>query len=238
MSSWFRGRSGPVHSQSCEKERLILVPFPRFHHPQLQEAPPPAQRRSSPGSSAMRAEASETRRAGSARHLLSGQERVRRALLMPKSTTKRPLEKGGVQQQGLIRSVNRQATRDKKAHPGEARRGRLREPSACECCGAVFGRRTWRRAGHVTLAMLDRADWTHVSRLRADQERGGTGTYRRLWSVRGGARARGPVHASAMWRRARRSRSSSDAWSRWSGKGTSSRCSPRRRSWRTASCTS
>jgi hypothetical protein len=80
---------------------------------------------------------------------------------MPKSTTKRPLEKGGVQKdKGLIRSVNRQATRDKKAHPGEACRGRLREPSACECCGAVFGRRTWRRAGHVTLAMLDRADWT------------------------------------------------------------------------------
>ena len=69
--------------------------------------------------------------------------------------------KGAAQKdKGLIRSLNRRATSDKKTHPGEARRGRLREPSACECCGAVFGRRTWRRDGHVTLAMLDRADWT------------------------------------------------------------------------------
>jgi hypothetical protein len=80
---------------------------------------------------------------------------------MPKSTTKWPLERGVPRKgKGLIRSVNRQATRDEKAHPGEARKGRLREPSACERRGAIFRRRTWRRDGHVTLAMLDRADWT------------------------------------------------------------------------------
>ena len=80
---------------------------------------------------------------------------------MPKSTTKRPLEKGTVEKgKGLIRSVNRRGTRDEKTHSGEAHSGRLREPSACERCGAVFRRRTWRRDDHVTLAMLDRADWT------------------------------------------------------------------------------
>ena len=77
------------------------------------------------------------------------------------STPKRPIEKGAVQKgKGLVRSLNRAAARDQKAHAGEARAGRPREPSACERCGAVFMRRTWRYGHPVRLATLDRAHWT------------------------------------------------------------------------------
>jgi hypothetical protein len=38
--------------------------------------------------------------------------------------------------------------------------GRLREPMVCERCGAVFLRRTWRRARRIEAAVLARAGWT------------------------------------------------------------------------------
>jgi 5-methylcytosine-specific restriction endonuclease McrA len=79
----------------------------------------------------------------------------------PTRRTNRPIEKGAVQKgKGLIRSLTRSAVRDKKAHPGEARQGRLREPTACERCGAIFMKRSWRQDHKVTLALLDRAAWT------------------------------------------------------------------------------
>jgi hypothetical protein len=69
------------------------------------------------------------------------------------------LKTGGAKSKGLVRSLNRSGTRDKKATPAEKRQGRLREPSACEHCGAVFVRRSWRRDHKVTPALLDRAAW-------------------------------------------------------------------------------
>jgi len=75
--------------------------------------------------------------------------------------TKRPIEKGAEQKgKGLIRSLSRSGTKDRKAHSGEVHQGRLREPTACEQCGAVFMKRSWRRDHKVTLALLDRAAWT------------------------------------------------------------------------------
>ncbi len=68
---------------------------------------------------------------------------------------KPPVAKG----KGLVRSLNRQFARTgKAARPVEASAGRLPEPSACERCGAVFSRRSWRRAGAAPL--LARAHWT------------------------------------------------------------------------------
>ena len=60
----------------------------------------------------------------------------------------------------LVRATNRKGTKDKKTTRGEARTGRLREPSACERCGAVLWRRVWRRGSGVTDALLSRAIWT------------------------------------------------------------------------------
>lgn len=50
---------------------------------------------------------------------------------------------------GLIRSMNRANVAGNKAAPAESSTGRLREPSACERCGAVFTRRAWRRGRAV-----------------------------------------------------------------------------------------
>lgn len=60
----------------------------------------------------------------------------------------------------LIRSLNRSSTRPKKLRPVEARQGRLREPSVCQSCGAVFSRRVWRRSATPSAALLGRAHWT------------------------------------------------------------------------------
>jgi hypothetical protein len=61
---------------------------------------------------------------------------------------------------GLIRSLNREFARTGKARPVEAATGRLPEPTACERCGAVFVRRTWRRQGNIPAARLDELRWT------------------------------------------------------------------------------
>src|SRR5262249_38131938 len=44
----------------------------------------------------------------------------------------------------LFRNRNRSQTATGKRRAGELSTGRLREPSACERCGAIFSRRTWR----------------------------------------------------------------------------------------------
>jgi hypothetical protein len=62
---------------------------------------------------------------------------------------------------GLIRSLNREFVRTGQApRPVEASSGHLREPSACERCGAIFSRRLWRRDRKVTAPLLDRVHWT------------------------------------------------------------------------------
>jgi hypothetical protein len=75
---------------------------------------------------------------------------------------------------GLIRSLNREFARTgQAARPVEASSGHLPEPSACERCGAVFSRRSWRRDRRVTAAILGRARWTICPGCRqASQEVG------------------------------------------------------------------
>jgi len=72
---------------------------------------------------------------------------------------------------GLIRSGSRQGTRTGKRTAAEIRTGRLREPTVCERCGAVWMRRTWRRPRAVTQALLARAAWTVCPACRQVQGR-------------------------------------------------------------------
>jgi hypothetical protein len=67
---------------------------------------------------------------------------------------------GTRKEKGLIRSLNRASARPKKARSAELHLGRVREPSACERCGAIFARRTWRRHGRVTATALEGVRWT------------------------------------------------------------------------------
>jgi NMD protein affecting ribosome stability and mRNA decay len=71
------------------------------------------------------------------------------------TTTTRGRTKG----KGLVRSLVRRSTKTGKARPSEGGRGRLREPAACERCGAVFSRRVWRRTDQVSYDVLARAQW-------------------------------------------------------------------------------
>ena len=59
----------------------------------------------------------------------------------------------------LIRSLSRRGTGSQKLTAAEGARGRLREPAACQRCGAIFSRRVWRRDRVVTHALLARAHW-------------------------------------------------------------------------------
>ena len=63
---------------------------------------------------------------------------------------------------GLIRSLERQSTSDRKLHPSERRTGRATEPTLCERCGAVLLRRTWRRGTDLkpSHAVLAGATWS------------------------------------------------------------------------------
>jgi len=60
----------------------------------------------------------------------------------------------------LIRSGNRRGTRSDMRPPVARRTERLREPAACERCGATFVKKTWRAGRPVTSALLARAQWT------------------------------------------------------------------------------
>jgi hypothetical protein len=91
-------------------------------------------------------------------------------------TTKRPGGRGAAQKgKGLIRSLSRGSTKDRKAHPGEARQGRLPEPAACERCGSIFMKRSWRQDRKVTLALLDRVAWTVCPACEQARRRVGQG---------------------------------------------------------------
>jgi len=61
---------------------------------------------------------------------------------------------------GLIRSLSRRGTRSDQSPPVATKSRGLREPRACERCGAVYSRKTWRQGRPVTGALLDRAVWT------------------------------------------------------------------------------
>ncbi len=75
---------------------------------------------------------------------------------------------------GLVRSLNREFARTgQAARPVEASSGHLREPSACERCGAIFSRRLWRRERTVSAPLLARAHWVVCPGCRqASQEVG------------------------------------------------------------------
>jgi hypothetical protein len=75
---------------------------------------------------------------------------------------------------GLIRSLSREFARTgQAARPVEASSGHPPEPSACERCGAVFSRRSWRRGRKAIAPLLGRVHWTICPGCRqASQEVG------------------------------------------------------------------
>jgi NMD protein affecting ribosome stability and mRNA decay len=60
---------------------------------------------------------------------------------------------------GLIRSQSRRGTRSSKKPPVAAKAVPRTDPTACERCGAVFSRQTWRRDRPITHALLARVAW-------------------------------------------------------------------------------
>jgi hypothetical protein len=72
---------------------------------------------------------------------------------------------------GLVRAQSRRGTADRKTAKTERRSGRLREPTLCKRCGALFAGRQWRHGHRATHALLGRAAWTECSACR--QVRGG-----------------------------------------------------------------
>jgi hypothetical protein len=63
------------------------------------------------------------------------------------------------QSRGLIRSLNRSAVRNTKGPPVALKTPRLREPTVCARCGAVFLRKTWRHTHALNDEQLERAEW-------------------------------------------------------------------------------
>jgi len=61
---------------------------------------------------------------------------------------------------GLIRALNRRGTKTGKLHASEVHDGRQREPRACDGCGALLSKRTWKVGERVSLALLDGVAWT------------------------------------------------------------------------------
>ena len=60
---------------------------------------------------------------------------------------------------GLIRSLDRKGTGFDKSPPVARRGGTFRDPSICERCGAIYERKSWRRAGLITSDKLSGAAW-------------------------------------------------------------------------------
>jgi len=74
------------------------------------------------------------------------------------------------QTKGSVRAGNRASTQSGKSHGAERRTGRPAEPAACERCGAVLQRRTWRRAGRLAAVTLDTARWVICPACRQQEE--------------------------------------------------------------------
>lgn len=54
---------------------------------------------------------------------------------------------------------NRRGVRDEKGSPAVARAQRRPEPTACDRCGSLYARRTWRVDHAVTTDFLERVTW-------------------------------------------------------------------------------
>ena len=63
------------------------------------------------------------------------------------------------QSRGLMRSLNRSDIRNTKGPPVALKNPRLREPTVCARCGAVFLRKTWRHTHALNDEQLERAEW-------------------------------------------------------------------------------
>jgi len=63
------------------------------------------------------------------------------------------------QSRGLIRSLNRSAVRNTKGPAVALKTARVREPTVCARCGAVFLRKTWRHTHALNDEQLERAEW-------------------------------------------------------------------------------
>jgi hypothetical protein len=63
------------------------------------------------------------------------------------------------QSRGLMRSLNRAAVRNTKGPQVALKTTRLREPTVCARCGAVFLRKTWRHTHALNDEQLERAEW-------------------------------------------------------------------------------
>ena len=60
---------------------------------------------------------------------------------------------------GLIRSLNRKGTKSGRSPAAARQAGPLPERTVCDRCGAVYARKSWRRHGRVSHALLSRAAW-------------------------------------------------------------------------------
>lgn len=59
---------------------------------------------------------------------------------------------------GLIRSLNRRGVRSNMSPPAKLETQRLKEPSVCERCGAVYERSVWRHR-RLNTAALEKVAW-------------------------------------------------------------------------------
>lgn len=66
----------------------------------------------------------------------------------------------------LMRAQSRRGTADRKTASSERRSGRLREPTLCKRCGALFSDRQWRQRHRATHALLGRAAWVECPACR------------------------------------------------------------------------
>jgi hypothetical protein len=60
---------------------------------------------------------------------------------------------------GLIRSLNRSSVRDDKSPQVVRKTAKLKEPTVCARCGAVFLHKTWRHNHRLTDDLLERRQW-------------------------------------------------------------------------------
>lgn len=63
------------------------------------------------------------------------------------------------QSRGIIRSMNRRATRADKSPQVVRKMGQPHEPTVCARCGAVYSRKSWRHNHSLTDDQLERIAW-------------------------------------------------------------------------------
>jgi NMD protein affecting ribosome stability and mRNA decay len=72
------------------------------------------------------------------------------------------------------RALDRRGVRDDK-NPAVAHKVHLREPSACQICGSVYLRKTWRHDHPVTRQLMDEAQWTECPACKQARREEGFG---------------------------------------------------------------